>query len=422
MSQSKYILLSLVLYLVPADCMQLSARATKRAAMPVLLVGYNVAPADGQMHHILKQIEKDLSFTQQFKPLVKLERSLNYASWQKQAPITILVSRKDSLSFLWQLYDGTSKKVIAQGKIADQKSDQAYAHALADAVWKELTGSEGFFSTRIAYCKESLHDNKTIKSIYIADYDGGNEQLLVDDQAINIAPRWSAGSIPLLFYSTFTDTNVKMMYLDTHCKQHAACDFDGTSMLPAFSKDGSTAIFCASNGKGTTQLYSTVKGKAKKITDNSGNNFCPTLTEDGNYVYFCSDCGLSQPSLFVYDLKVKKLDRIAQTAGCESPCYSPAHKRVVYCKQVNRTMQLFVYDTVRKTHQQLTNDADSKLSPSWSPCGCYILYACSSGPQQLCIMHVGTRQVYSLPVSGRISYPNWSPRYKDYPVFVPANR
>lgn len=352
-------------------------------------------------------------------PDLKFERMLNYHDWQKNYPITAIIQRKDARYVSWQLYDGTRKKVFAQGKVAQQESDRAYAHALADAMWKELTGSEGFFSTRIAYCKEVPGNKKVQKHVYVADYDGSNEQLVVDDPEVNIAPRWNQGSSrPLIFYSEFTDANVRMMYTDLQKNKRIACDFDGTSMLPTFAKDGSKVVFCASNGNGTTQLYSIVEGKAKKITNNSGNNFCPTLTEDGGEVYFCSDCGLNQPSLFVCDLKTKKLDRIAQTAGCESPSYCPAHKRVAYCKNVKGAMQLFIYDTVRQTHRQLSDDAGSKQGVSWSPCGNYLLYVRqdAQGKNSLCIMHAGTKRVYPLQTAGgNVSYPNWSPRYERYP-------
>lgn len=415
-----YFCIVLMLISLPSLALQVCARATKHAAMPLLLVGYKVAPADGAMHVILKQVQNDLSFTQQFRTDLKFERMLNYQDWQKKYPIIVILRRKDKRNFSWQLYDGTCKKMLAEGSVVAQESDRAYAHALADAVWKELTGCEGFFSTRIAYCKEVLKDNKVLKHIFIADYDGSHEQLLVDDPAVVIAPRWNQGKAnPLLFYSEFTDTNVRMMYADIHKNKHVACDFDGTSMLPTFAKDGSRVVFCASNGNGTTQLYTIVGGKAKKLTNNSGNNFCPTLAEDGNTVYFCSDCGLSQPSLFAYDLQTKKLNIIPQTAGCESPCYCPLGKRVAYCKNVKGVMQLFVYDTVRQTHCQLSDDAGCKQSVSWSPCGNYLLYARqdAQGKNSLCIMHAGTRRTYPLAtVGGNVSYPNWSPRYTRYPA------
>ena len=415
----KVILISILFLSNAINAVQIRAQATKHAAMPMLLVGYKVAPADGAMHYILKTIQKDLSFTKQFQPDLKMERSLQWERWQAY-PITVLIQRKNERAFIWQVYDGTRGKIIADGTITQQTSDRAYAHALADAVWKALTGSDGFFSTRIAYCKEQLHEGALAKHLFVADYDGNNEELLVDDPAVIIAPRWNHGNArPLVFYSEFTDTNVRMMYTDLHGNKRAACDFEGTSMLPTFAQDGSKIVFCASNGSGATQLYTIVEGKARKLTNNSGNNFCPSLTQDGSSVYFCSDCGLGQPSIFVYNLTTKKLDRIAQTAGSESPTYCSVNKRLAYCKNVKGVMQLFVYDTARDTHRQLTDDAGSKQSVSWSPCGNYLLYARydTQGKTGLCMMHAGTKRTYPLATSGgNVSYPHWSPRYERYPV------
>ena len=418
MKLQNMIIVATALTVLHICALQVSARAAKHAAMPLLLVGYKVSPSDGATHAVLKIMQKDLSFTGQFKVDAITERSLNYAAWQKKYPIAVVVKRADKHRFIWHLYDSTSKRIIAEGNISAQDSDRAYAHALSDAVWKELTGCEGFFSTRIVYCKEKLSNNKIDKHIFVADYDGTHEQLLVDAPDITVAPRWNQGcSRPLIFYSAFGDANVRMMYTDLHKNKHIACDFDGVSMLPAFSKDGSSVVFCASNGKGTTQLYKIVNGKAKRLTGNSGNNFCPTLTEDGSKVYFCSDCGLGQPSLFVYDMQTKALERIPETAGSETPCYSPIRKRIAYAKNVKGIMQLCLYDINQKKHMPLTEDAGSKQSVSWSPCGNYVLYAHEmQGKSSLCMMQVSTKRVIPLrEITGNISYPNWSPRYERYP-------
>lgn len=391
------------------------ARAQKHVALPLLVV----APQEDQhMSVILDHIKKDLSFTEQFDAHTTIAQQRNYAQWRKKYPIIISLSR-DAAGIAWQMYDATQRKVVKDGMIKNKINDRAWGHALADDMWEALTGSAGFFSTRIAYAKEVKGSKRTLKHICIADYDGSNEQVLVDTPTVNIAPRWNADlRNPLVFYSEFTDKNVRMMYVDMHKNRHIACNFDGVNMLPAFSQDGTKAVFCASQGKGHPQLYYIEKGKVRQLTNNSGNNFCPTLSEDGTMIYFCSDCKLPRPSIFCYDLTKNKLARIANTSSSESPSYCSQNNKLAYCRSVKGIMQVFTYDISRKKHQQLTFDTTAKQGVSWSPCGTYVVYLAEKGQQtSMHMMNVPTKKVYTLCHNqGKMSYPAWSPRYRQYPI------
>ncbi len=393
----------------------INARAQKHAAMPLLLV---VPKDDKQMHIVADQIQKDLGFTQQFKVEITVADKKQLPRWRDRYPIIISLV-KNGGGIAWAMYDATQRKVVKDGMIKNKQHDRAWAHALADDMWQALTGSPGFFSTRIAYCKEVKGQKRTLKHICIADYDGNHEQVLVDTPTVNIAPRWNADlRNPLVFYSEFTDRNVRMMYVDMKKNKHVACNFDGVNMLPAFSQDGTKAVFCASQGKGHPQLYYIDKGKVRQLTNNSGNNFCPTLSEDGNIIYFCSDCKLQRPSLFTYDLKKKSLSRIANTSSSESPSYCPQNKKLAYCRSIKGVMQVCTYDTLSKKHQQLTFDAGAKQGVSWSPCGNYVVYVAEkSKNSSMRMMNVPSKRVYRICSNKEtMSYPAWSPRFGCYPI------
>ncbi|MEX0849208.1 MAG: hypothetical protein WD055_03175 [Candidatus Dependentiae bacterium] len=417
----KYIDLLFCLFIYSSNicAVNVNARAVKHVALPILLLAIGVAQHDQQAQELFDVIKKNLSFTQQFSVDVHYADKVVYSKWQKQYPIIIVIEPKEDL-LTWKLFDVTQKKVINQGEIKKREHQRAYAHIVADILWQELTGSPGFFSTRIAYCKEVKGPKeRTLKHICIADYDGMYEQVLVDTPTVNIAPRWNADlRRPLLFYSEFTDKNVCMMYVDMKKRRHIACNFDGVNMLPAFSQDGTKAVFCASQGKGNPQLFYIQQGKVKQLTKNSGNNFCPTLNESGDIIYFCSDCNLKRPSIFTYDMKLNRLDRIANTASSESPCYCPQNKKLAYCRSIKGVMQICIYDTVAKKHQQLTFDNAAKQGVSWSPCGNYLVFVHEiANTSCLCMMNIPTRKIYYLSKKGaKISYPVWSPRYVQYPV------
>ena len=65
------------------------------------------------------------------------------------------------------------------------------AHIIADAIYKRVTGEEGYFDTRIAYVAESGPGNARVKRIAIMDQDGANNRYITDGRTIAITPRFS---------------------------------------------------------------------------------------------------------------------------------------------------------------------------------------------------------------------------------------
>src|SRR5690606_11907377 len=162
-----------------------------------------------------------------------------------------------------------------------------------------LTSKKGFFSSRIAYCKEvTLKDRKKTRNIYIADFDGTNQELLVDNLGIMVAPRWNVDKKnPGIFYSEYTDRNVRLMSVDMKKNKKIASSLDGVNMLASCSPDGNAVIYSASKGKGNCQLYYHTKDAVRQFTCNNGNNV-PAVFIDNNQVCFCSDAQTGSPQIY----------------------------------------------------------------------------------------------------------------------------
>ena len=54
------------------------------------------------------------------------------------------------------------------------------AHIIADAIYKRVTGEEGYFDTRVAYVSETGPLNSRVKRIAIMDQDGANNRYITD--------------------------------------------------------------------------------------------------------------------------------------------------------------------------------------------------------------------------------------------------
>ena len=402
--------------------------AAKRGTIPLLL-GYICKQDSETVKELASIIEKDFSFTNQFTvttrqfdvvPTKKEMRTLR--SKENNFLFALFISPSGN-NFEWSLYNLMETKIVAC-KRYKRKGDsiRGWAHNIADMAWTPLTSQEGFFSTKVTYAKEVQSGRgKCVKHIYVADYDGSNEQVLVSTPTINVAPRWNGDlKKPLIFYSDFTQTNVRLMVTDLNHHLSIASDFDGVNMIPAFSKDGKKVVYCLSRGDGSCQLYLYEKGNFKRITKNNGNNVSPTLADNGKTIYFCSDFQTGSPQIFSYVTDKDELERLTDGGYCASPRFSEKAQKLAYGKIINGFMQLFVYDLKMKTHEQITFDECNKEEYSWSPCGTKLVYNVVNGSKgRIAMINLHDRNVHYITAqNANCSYPDWSPVYYEYPIIV----
>jgi len=348
-------LLLFLLCSLSVEAVDMEITSEKRKAVP-LLIGVIDKKTDEHMETIAQTLKRNFSFTKQFAVAIKhfddIPSKKELQALSKQNVLLAIFLTPAHHGYDWRVYDTMSASMIIGKKYRKKgKEIRSWAYNMADAIWPTLTGQDGFFSTRIAYTKLLPTNKGRVKHIYVADYDGSNAEPLVNTSTINVAPRWNSDhKKPLVFYSDFTNTNVRLMVTDLDKKASVASDFDGVNMIPAFSRDGKKMVYCLSRGDGSCQLYYCKRGSFKRITDNQGNNVSPSLSEDGRIVYFCSDFETKQPQIYSYDLEKRTLDRITEGGYCASPRYNQKAQKLAYCKMMKGTLQLFIYDLTTKTH------------------------------------------------------------------------
>jgi TolB protein len=409
----------------------LAVRPESYAKMPILLVYVAGGSAQSAAAHNfdLTTLSQDLEFTRQFAITVDLclkrPSKKEKKSFFKKGYALVVYVEPDVHSVDWWVEDAMTLKMQG-GKKYHKKGTSArgWSHQVADSIWQVLTNQPGFFSTRIAYCKEIV-SKKGIrkKQLCIADYNGAHETTLVDLPTIIISPRWNNDPLnPLLFYSEHTNTNVRLMIVNMNKRRYIASNFDGFNMLPAFSQDGQEMVYCRSSKDGYCQLHHYKGNILKQVTNYAANNMSPTMSADGKLIYFCSDLKDGLPHIFSYNLDTKELLQITHKDYAVSPVYCSATNQLAYLRMVQGLMQLFVYDITRNIHTQLTFDGGNKEDCCWSPCGNYLLFAIENkGAQRVVMMNSVSREYFYL-TDPRIkcSDPAWSSAYHEFPLVVNA--
>ncbi len=402
--------------------MHITAETTQ--AMP-LQIRYMENENDDTMRTIAQDLARCFTFTKQFSTTVVPMRQLPTkkevkALKNREKILMVLVLLPSKEGYEWRLYDTLEGKVLGAHRYKKRGDlPRAWAYTLADQIWPLLTSQEGFFSTKIAYCKKIA--NKNVKHIYIADFDGSHGECIVGTPTINIAPRWNYDRYhPLLFYSDYTPTNVRLKMVDLDKKSRVASDFDGLNMIPAFSDDGKQVVYCASRGDGCCQLYYFDATTFKNLTHNYGNNVSPSLSADGKKVFFCSDFeSINSPQIYAYNLATDELEKLTNGGYAASPRYNAKANKLAYAKLVDGIMQICTYDIATKKHEQLTFDTFNKQEASWSPCGNWLLYGVNrpGKPSRIAMMNRHSkREEYLTDRADDCSHPDWSPRYYQFPV------
>lgn len=345
-----------------------------------------------------------------------------------QYPIALFLSlSRDKKILEWRLYD-TQYATMVKGQrfVRENYSPRFQAEHLADELWPTLTGQAGFFSTRIAFCKEV--PNKKVRGFkqigLVCPYANPATQKYADfqDRLMHgklFAPRWNNDlSNPLLLYSESTLSNVRLMSIDLQRKRKIVSNFEGLNVLPTFSTDGKKVVYCLSrNGKSQLYLYEfdaqNKKAFLKRLTRNEGNNISPVLCDNGDIV-FCSDSNSRGPQICYYHADTNMIDKLTSGGYCACPSLCAKTNALAYCKSVNGIMQVFLYNMQTKKHEQVTFDNGNKEECTWSPCGTYLAFTVDGGnTSRIAVLNLLTKErVFITPANERCTYPSWSPRYQ----------
>jgi TolB protein len=414
--------------------LSVSKESARQTQMPIAIIIFD--EKNNELNTIANTIKEDLAFTDQFKPYIKkcdadipkkeLRKNIQQLA-NAGTPLALCIKTQSPQNIEWRLYD-TMQCTMLQGKKYKKRGTavRGWAHGIADEVRKTLTGSDPIFSSKLAYCKDAQDaQGHTIRKIYIADFDGNNEELLVDLSSIAIAPRWHIKK-PELFYSEYTDTNVQLKSIDVKkgkkkkiVQEKTIPPFETSiTMYISFYENGQDYVFCASRGNGSCQIYLNKNDNLKRCTKNIGNNISP-IVMDKERICFCSDFQKGNPQLYIGNIETGHLQRFTKGGYCTSPSYCPKNNKIAYHMMIQGTMQIMLYDCVTKIHAQFTSSAGNKHEASWSPDGTYLLYSHEQGynKSRLVSSNVLTNTTkYLTSANDYCSYPHWSPCYQTFPV------
>lgn len=287
------------------------------------------------------------------------------------------------------------------------------AHIVADAIYKRITGEDGYFDTRIVYVSETGPANNRTKRLAIMDQDGENNRVLSDGRAIVLTPRFSPTMQQITYMAYYNNRpRVYLFNIDTG-RQDVLGDFANMTFAPRFSPDGSRVIFSLSeNGSSNIYTMDLRTHHTQQLTSGSAISTAPCYSPDGQNITFESDRGGSQQ---IYTMRANGSDvqRISFGHGSYgTPVWSPRGDLIAFTKP--STSGNFYIGVMHPdgSGERMLAEAWHVEGPTWAPNGRVLMFfeeeRDGRGPKLHSIDLTGYNE-REVPTPTSASDPAWSP-------------
>jgi TolB protein len=321
----------------------------------------------------------------------------------------------------FQLFDVLTEQVlggfILDADLVDPNEWRRVAHKFADAIYKAITGEEGYFDTRIVYVAESGSGRFLKTRLAIIDQDGANHRYLSDGKNLVMTPRFS----PNMHQITFMDygpnrktPRVYVMDTDTNSLQKRQLGhFPGMSFAPRFSPNGENVIMSMSQ-QGNSSIYTMnlKKGIAQRLTTGPVIDTSASYSPKGDQIVFNSDRGGNQ-QLYTMNADGTNIQRISFGGGrYATPVWSPRGDLIAFTKMDDAQFYIGVMRP-DGTGERLVAQGYLVEEPSWAPNGRVLIFTRQErkSKSQLYMVDITgyNEQRILTPSSENALSPAWSP-------------
>jgi TolB protein len=359
--------------------------------LPIAILSLDGARDDERQYgqDIATVVAADLRHSGLFRPLdpasfieqnIALDAVPRFSGWRSiNAPAVVngrtqlLPDGRLKVEFrLWDVF--AEQQMVGLAYFTEPKNWRRIAHIIADAVYKRMTGEEGYFDTRIVYVSESGPFDRRIKRLAIMDQDGENHRFLTDGSDLVLTPRFSPTLQEITYLSYRSGRPRVYIYNIDTGRQEVVGEFSGMTFSPRFSADGLQLIMTIAEG-GNSDVYTmdVRTRQLRRLTSSSGIDTSPSFAPDGRRIVFESDRGGSQ-QLYVMDADGNNVRRISYGEGrYGTPVWSPRGDLIAFTKILRGR---FFIGVMRPdgTAERVLAEGFHVEGPTWAPNGRVLMY------------------------------------------------
>jgi len=296
------------------------------------------------------------------------------------------------------------------------------AHTISDEIHKSQRALEGVARSKITFSSDrdgermsGTVEQREVKEIYIADYDGENQKRVTVGRTLNITPRWSPDARSIAYTSyrrgepQIFVSHIYEGTLDELTKGAGS----GQNWLPAWSPDGTKVCFGSTRGGGPSQLYVMNKdgSNLRRLTNDRWVNTTPTWSPSGNQIAFVSD-RTGNPQIYVIAADgVGQAQRISTAeVYADKPSWSPPpYNEIAYTARTGPGNDIKIVDMATRQVRQITFGEGTNESPTWAANGRHFAFMSTrSGKEQIFTIDRLGKGLKQITKTGNNQQPDWS--------------
>lgn len=309
------------------------------------------------------------------------------------------------LRFDVSLYDVVGEnRLLARSYEASSGRVREAAHRFADLVMKELTGLDGFFTSKIAFASGSRNN----RNLYVMDYDGENIRRLTSHGALVMSPSCSPDGSKIIFNSDKVwDQDLYVVTLSPSISEQRLTRAFKLEQSPEWSPDGRRIAY---SGNGDIYIANSDGSGAVNITGNQRYiDVSPTWSPSGRQIAFVSDRS-GTPEVYVMSSTGGNVRKVSSGGYSTDPSWSPDGdvNRIAFVKVEGAEANIFTVSPDGSGEQRLTWASRRNENPTWSPDGHYIAFSSNrGGNKDLYLMYLNGQNQRPLTRGGDVLFPTW---------------
>ncbi|MEM9750302.1 MAG: Tol-Pal system beta propeller repeat protein TolB, partial [Pseudomonadota bacterium] len=249
------------------------------------------------------------------------------------------------------------------------------AHIISDAIYKRLTGEDGYFDTRVVFVAESGPKTERVKRLAIMDQDGANPSFLTDGSYTVLTPRFSPTAQQITYMSYADRTPQVYLFNIETGEQEILGDFPGMTFAPRFSPDGSKVLMSLErSGNSDIFVMDLRRRTTQRLTFSPAIDTSPSMSPDGRRITFSSDRGGQGEQIYVMKADGSDARRITFGDGrYGTPVWSPRGDLLAFTKQKRGK---FFIGVIRAdgSGERLLTESFLDEGPTWAPNGRVLMF------------------------------------------------
>jgi len=319
----------------------------------------------------------------------------------------------------------TRESVFGQEYTAAARSVRRVAHEVSDAVHQQQRGLRGVARTKLTFVSDRTRESvlgtvekRSVKEIWVADYDGANELRITNSRDLNLNPSWSHDAQSIA-YSAFRRGGAPDIFVSFIYKgvlqdlTKGRFGRNGGASLPVFSPDGKQILFHATaEGASAPDLFVlNVDGtNLRRLTTHPDSDTTPTWSPSGTQIAFTSD-RTGKPQIYVMNIDGSNFRRLPIPDGeADRATWAPSpYNEIAYAARIGPGYDVKIHELASGTTRQLTFGEGTNESPVFSPTGRHLAFSSTrSGLVQIFTIGRDGNGLRQVTRTGNNQTPDWS--------------